>query len=264
MNPGTRPALLLRSSPVILVGLSVVVLLVACRGSGGASSAACGTTGGNVFPNPGFEQGPNPWVSLMTDAWGAPFSVSQRQARSGGNSALLELRSDQAPEKDLLIFGVVRDLTPEKLPETISGYYYVERWEQGTPIQYLQFAVVVDQAENRPEGLVFEGTPIPNHQIRYHLTQVGELPIGVSNAQYVKLSEEPPKLGQWVYFERNLCDDFKELWGDVPKGFKKLRVAFEARYEGRLPDHPPSAADVFFDDLYLGPAEGNPNRPPGS
>lgn len=242
--------------------VAVAVILIAYNDNGGgpsgADSLACGKEGGNLFQNPGFEEGDDPWISLDSPNWGPPFTVSNRQAHSGQNSALLEMRPD--PSLDIKVFGVLQDVTPAKLPEVISGYYYVERWEQGTKIQYLQFAVIVDQAANRPV-ITFEGTPSPNHQIRYPLTEGGnELAAEVLNAAYFKFNA-PVRVGQWTYFERNLCDDFQAAWQDVPEDFAKLRFFFEARYEGRRPEEGPAIADVYYDDLYIGPAAGNPNRP---
>jgi hypothetical protein len=257
-----------RALIVLVLGFSaglvaLVVILTTCSfdfGAKGAASGACGKEGGNVFANPGFEAGQDPWYSKTTPNWGQPFSVSSAQKHGGQNAALLNLRSD--PDIDTRVVGVVQDLTPEKLPEVISGYYYVENWEQSTKIQYMQFAVIVDQAENRPE-IISEGTPSLNHQMRYFLNsnKPEDLTVQILNAQYIVINSEPPAKGRWVYFERNLCDDFQDKWGAVPKAFAKLSIFFEARYEARPPDSGPTSADVYYDDLYLGPAAGNPNRP---
>jgi hypothetical protein len=261
-SPPLALVLLVLGFSAVLVVL--VVVLTTCNFNSdakGAASGACGTEGGNVFANGGFEEGEEPWHSKDTPNWGEPFSVSDAQTHGGEGAALLNLRAD--PELDILVVGVVQDVAPEKFPEIVSGYYYVENWEKSTDIQYLQFAIIVDQATNQPEIASNNATPITNHQMRFFLTSntPDDLTVQISNAKYVVIDSEEPATGRWVYFERNLCDDFQTNWGDVPEGFAKLSFFFEARYEARPADSGPTSADVYYDDLYLGPAAGNPNRP---
>lgn len=207
----------------------------------------------NLFLNPSFEQGRDPWISLETAAWGRPFSATDRAAHSGSNSALLELRSDEEEAGSVRVYGVVYEMKPEEFPELISGYYCVERWDQGTPRQYLQFVVIALAAENIPE----EVASSTNHQMRYILAGVDSQPTFISNARYVMIARGQPKLGEWVRFERNVRDDFEALWSDVPKGYAGLRVFFEVRWDDRQPSDGVSAADVYYDDLYFGPAESD-------
>lgn len=206
-------------------------------------------SGPNLFNNPSFEEGGAPWFSLRTEAWGTPFSVSDRQAQSGARSALLELRADAGEQSPAKVYGVVQEVAPEQFPEELSGYYYVERWEKGTPKQYLQFVVIVFGG-NVPE----DAELATNYQIRYVLAGVDEPPLEIGNAKYVLVNTEAPQVGQWVPFKRNLREDFQRLWGQIPQGYERLRILFEVRWDERPPDADPSAADVFFDDLYLGPA----------
>jgi hypothetical protein len=230
-----------RRRAAFLLALAALVL-TACGGDEGAAGD------GNVFANPGFEEGREPWFSIDSPAWGPPFELSTDRARSGASSALLELRSEQGgPAR---VYGVVQEVAPDELPETISGSYFVDRWEQGTPKQYLQFVVIVWGAANAPR----EVAQVGNHQIRYVLAGVDEPPIEVSNARFVMAGSGAPRRGEWVSFERNLREDFERLWGSVPEGFESVRVLFEVRWDGREPEDAPSAADVYYDDLYLGPA----------
>ncbi|MDZ4278892.1 MAG: hypothetical protein U1B78_07115, partial [Dehalococcoidia bacterium] len=211
---------------------------------------SCGGGGANLFANGGFEDGRDPWFSLMTEAWGEPFVVSDRQAHSGEQSALLELRSeDGGPAR---VHGVVAEVEPEDFPEVLSARYFVERWEQGTPLQYLQIVVIAWNARNIPAEVAQQ--QVPNHQVRYILAGVDRQPTFISNARYVMLSDGPPATGEWVRFERNVREDFQALWGAVPEDFENLRILFEVRWDERQPADGPSAADVYYDDLYLGPA----------
>lgn len=206
----------------------------------------------NQFENGGFEAGRDPWCSLGTSAWGRPFSASGRQSNSGERSALLELNS-QGSEQTARVFGVVTEIAPDEFPEVLSGYYYVDAWERGSPNQYLQFVVIVWEAANAPAEVA-----APNHQIRYVLAGVESQPIEIANARFVMVGTGEPAQGRWVRFERNIRQDFEELWGAVPAGYSRLRVLFEVRWDERTPDDGPAVADVFYDDLYAGPAEGSP------
>ena len=82
-------------------------------------------------------------------------------------------------------------------------------------------------------------------------------PTFVQNARYVFITREPPKVGQWVHFERNISQDVQQLWGDVPVGFTNIRILFEVRWDNRSPSDGTSEGDVYYDDLYVGPAPGS-------
>ena len=248
--------------PSPLLGLASVVALAltlaACGGGGGGAAAPTDTPPptrppeANLLENPGFEEGEEPWFSLDSEAWGKPFTVSTRQAHSGSQSALLELRSEDPGPDRTRVYGVVQEVSPEEFPEVLSGWYYVENWRQGTPKQYLQFVVIVFDAENLPREVQSLGAN--NFQVRYVLAGVDEPPLRISNARYVMVGTGEPEEGTWVYFERNIRQDFLDLWGIVPEGYESIRVFFEVRWDDRSPDDGPSTGDVYYDDLYLGPA----------
>jgi hypothetical protein len=218
----------------------------------------CGATPaaatGNALRNGGFESGSEPWTSLGTADWGTPFTVTQLHPHSGANSAYLQLRSEDGGTTK--VYGVVQEFSPGQLPETLSGYYYVDKWEQGTPKQYLQFVVIVNGAANIPQEVTRLGAH--NHQVRYILAGVDTQPTNIANSRYVFVTKEQPKLGQWVHFERNVRQDFCKLWGSLPAGFTSIRVFFETRWDERKDTDAPSSADVYYDDIYWGPASGAP------
>jgi uncharacterized membrane protein (UPF0127 family) len=207
------------------------------------------STVGNSLANGGFEEGAAPWCSLDSSAWGTPFFVSDARAFSGQQSALLKLKSDDGG--DARVYGVVQEVAMDEFPEMLSAEYFVDSWEQGTPNQYLQAVVIVWDADNVPAEVAGVG----NHQIRYILAGVDTQPTSISNARYVMVSEEQPRVGEWVRFERNVRQDFLDLWGSVPEGYDRLRVFFEVRWDDRMPDDGPSSADVYYDDLYFGSSE---------
>jgi hypothetical protein len=112
-----------------LLLLAAVILAGAC---GGAQPQPATTTprqnvdiAANLFVNPSFEEGEEPWFSMTTEAWGTPFRVSDAAAHSGEHSAFLEMRA--GPEEvGARVFGVVQEIAPEQFPELLSGYYRVE------------------------------------------------------------------------------------------------------------------------------------------
>jgi hypothetical protein len=237
----------------ILLGLAA--LAAACGGgdeSQPATSPQPPVGHGNLFANPSFEQGREPWVSLSTEPWGSPFSLSSETAHTGTHSAFLEMRA--TADAGTRVWGVVQEMSPEEFPELISGYYRVGQWTRGTSVQYLQFVVVVFGATNMPP-------PFPNYQIRYPLAGIDAPPYGMLNAEFILVGTQEPVSDDWVYFERNVRQDFLKEWGVVPEGFSKIRTLFVVRYEDKEEGVTTPTADVFYDDLYLGPATANPNAP---
>ncbi len=271
----------MRSRPALFRWISLLtcaaVIFSACGGSNGADDPTpaptpsplatadpnCASPGGgaaeSALQNGGFEAGSEGWTSLATQDWGRPFAVSRAQAHSGVNSAYLQLRSEDGG--DTKVYGVVQELGPGELPEMLSGYYFVEHWEQGTPKQYLQFVVIVTGASNIPQEVRDLGAN--NHQIRYILAGVDAQPTDIANSRYVMVSTEQPQIGQWVRFERNVRQDFCALWGNLPAGYSGIRVLFETRWDEREDTAAPSTADVYYDDLYWGPAAGALDDPEG-
>lgn len=45
------------------------------------------------------------------------------------------------------------------------------------------------------------------------------------------------------------------------EGFSKIHILFELRHDDKAAGSGEVKADVFYDDLYVGPAAANPNRP---
>ena len=224
--------------PIALVATAIIA---ACGGGGQEETASPSPPQGNVFQNPGLEEGRDPWFSLSEPE----FILAENIAHAGEASALLRMRADPQHE-GAKVFYLVQEMTPEQLPEVLSGYYRVTTWTRGTRLQYLQFAVIAFGADNLPGGF-------PNYQIRYILAGIDEVPFLIGNARFVFLSREDPPLDQWVSFQVDVRDDFQRLWGAVPKDYEKIRVLFEVRYDSKATGEAPGA-DVYYDDLYFGPA----------
>ena len=197
----------------------------------------------NAFANGGFENGTAPWFFLEGNPNWLGFSVIRGLAHSGSSSGRILI--DAGPEaRRTKVYGLIQEVSPPTFPETISGYYRIEKWQRGTPKQYLQFVVIVF------------GDPLTtkwsNHQIRYLLTGVDKPPFGIGNAKFVIIGSKEPVLGEWVRFERKVSEDFKSLWGWVPSGYEKIRVLFEARYDQKGADASRILAEVYYDDLFFG------------
>jgi hypothetical protein len=241
----SMPSNIRAAFPIGLVSLLLLAALLAGACGGGGE----GGNESNLLANPGFEEGKEPWYSMETSGWGAPFEVSDAVAHSGQYSAHLSLRPPPQPSEHEVL-GAVQDLTPSSFPEFLSGFYRVENWKRGTDIQYLQFVVIAILPENAG-----------NIQIRYLLAGTATDPFRIDNAKFVYLSEEEPRVGEWVYFERNIADDFQQQWGQAPEKVQELRVFFETRYDSPTAIQPDVGGDVYYDDLYVGSKADAPTYP---
>ena len=202
----------------------------------------------NLFGNPGFEEGTQYWFALHEEAL-----QTSNIAHSGQASAYLRMRDD-ADVQDAKAYSIVQEMAPEQFPELISGFYRVEDWRRGTENQYLQLTVVVFAPTNL-------GGQYPNYQMHYPLVGLAEIPFAIDNARFNFVSRDfEPRQEEWVYFEANIKKDFEEQWTAVPEGYSKIRVISEVRFDGKVAGLP-VWADVYYDDLYMGPADANPNKP---
>lgn len=239
-------AAMLRRFPVVVLGLALVAL--SCNGDdsqpNGPPASPQPDGAANLFLNPGLEDGADPWFFLKPDG---PFTRTDALAQSGEYSAMFEMR-DPPEAMDAKVYYLVQEIAPAEFPEFLSGYYRVEKWEKGTPKQYLQFVVIAFGVDNLPGGF-------PNHQIRYILAGIDSPPFPITNAHFIFLGKEEPALGEWVRFETNVREDFERLWGAAPEGFEKIRILFEVRWDSKTPGNA-AEADVYYDDLYFGPAGG--------
>lgn len=231
-------------SPGIVTFLALAVILCLTVLSCGSSDDNGG--GDNVFENPGFEDGREPWYSLRPP----DFILTDERAHSGSYSAHLRMREGLSSD-ETKIYYLVQEVAPEEFPDVISGNYLVENWNKGTKNQYLQFVVIAFGGDRTgfppcPDG------PCSNYQIRYLLAGIDEDPFQILNAKFIYLSEDQPVEGEWVQFERDVRQDFLDVWGTVPEGFEKIRVLFEVRYDDKLPDEDRIEGDVYYDDLFLG------------
>ena len=223
---------------VAVVGVAIVTSVCGDDEQGSAPDAS-----GNLFGNPGFENGRDPWFSLKPP----DFTVSDNAPLAGAGAALLEMRAP-LDASGPAVYYLIQEISPTEFPEVISGYYRVENWTKGTPKQYLQFVVIAFDVKNIPGDF-------SNHQIRYPLAGIDSEPFPIGNAKFIFVTREQPQQGQWVRFERNLREDFEQVWGAAPQNFTKLRILFEVRYDDKVSGDGTPEADVYWDDLFIGPRQ---------
>ena len=226
----------------------VAVIAVACSGDDGPSPtaspspAATGTEPvGNLLVNPGFEEGDDPWYTIVEESG---FEVTTELPHEGDHSALLRM-DDPLSAEGGKVYYLVQEITPEEFPDVVEGFYRVENWHRGTLRQYVQFVIIAFGPSNFP-------TTVSNYQLRYLLAGIDSPPFDIGNAHFVFVNRDEPVEGEWVPFSLNVRDDFEELWGRVPEDTEKLRLLFEVRWDGKEAGDGTPRADVYYDTLYAG------------
>jgi hypothetical protein len=226
----------------ILAACVYLTASVACSGGGNGDDSSTAGASGNLFPNPGFEEGADPWYTLNEESG---FTVTDEYAYSGTHSALLNMDDPVEASGQGKVYYLVQDIEPEELPEYVEGYYRVENWERGTPLQYLQFVIIAWAPANFPPTS-------NNYQLRYIIAGIDSPPFDIGNAHFVFLSREDPVIGEWTKFSANVREDFQRLWNAVPEDFESLRLLFEVRWDYKEAGSGAPRGDVYYDDLYIG------------
>lgn len=205
----------------------------------------------NILVNPGFEDGDTGWSYRQQPEW-LGFGVSDGFARTGSRALELRLR-DNAQDERTRITGATQILATQEIPEFLSGYYFVEEWAPSATFQYMQMVVSVKGADFNDD---FE-----YHEIRVPIGGIDREPFLLSNARFSFISRDQPQVGEWTYFSYPLRDAFQTVLGRVPDAFESLEVFFEVRYDDKTATQGETRAHVYYDDLYIGSQQGNPNRP---
>lgn len=234
----------LRRTVFAFIALSAALAIGgACSGGDDGDDSTPNPTG-NLFVNAGFEDGPNPWVTLDEDSG---FTVTSEYAHSGANSALLNMDDPVDASGQGKVYYLVQEVSPDEFPEMVEGYYRVENWQRGTPLQYLQFVIIAIGPKNNP-------TTSTNFQLRYIIGGIDAPPFEIGNAHFVFLSRDDPVIGEWTKFSANVKEDFQRLWNTVPEDYETLRLLFEVRWDYKSAGSGAPRADVYYDDLYIGDA----------
>jgi hypothetical protein len=205
----------------------------------------------NRLQNAGFESGEAPWYALEQGEW-RRFAIADGFARTGEHSLKLELRGEEAAERTRIAGAIQRIEGGAPFPEFLSGYYYVDRWEPIEPFQYLQFVVSI-HGGNHPDGGDI-------HQVRFIVAGAQRPPFTLSNAVFLFLRRGQPDIGEWTYFSYPILDAVRTRLGWDPVDWEFIEVFFEVRYDQKTIGTV-AAADVYYDDLYIGQQALNPNRP---
>jgi hypothetical protein len=218
-------------------------LLLLCLVLGVSAEALA--QGQNLVRNPSFED-ETAWSSRRHPGW-HPFTVTNRRAHSGAYSAVTAL--EKHPVTDgAQIWGAVQEFKIRKLPRKIGIWYRIEDWKQTVPKQYVQVVVMVH--DERLARL----TTQPQMQVRYLLAGLSEPPYpDPVNGRYLMAGPKKPKQGRWIYFERDLVQDFVKAWGWYPENFQRMEIFLEARYDEPVPEGADIAGEVYWDDVVLTP-----------
>ena len=239
-------------SPGFIVILGFLILMMMSSCSPRTGPAPRWENPDNLLTNPSFENGRDPWKSLTDSSpfW-RDFEIADTVAHSGRHSARLPLDSLRQNDSGTWVWGVVRDFESlDHLPKTLSGHFRVHRWQQGTHFQYLQVAVLLFPKESGfPKA--FDDPTVPL-QVAWVLAGIDRPPFPILNRKFVFAGPLEVPQDRWIPFEFDLTRDFFHHWGFVPEDFSKLRILFEARYDGWQLGQGEVSGDVFFDDLYLG------------
>lgn len=223
--------------PWLIIGAA---LASGCNGGGDSIDE------NNLVVNPGFEDGATGW-----DALSGELNITSEQSSSGGSSMLIEMRETVESPSHFLV-AAFQEISPGEVPESLSFEYLVGHWLKGTERQYLEASVVVTSSDPRMPACP-GGGPCPNIQLRYILGGVSVDPDSIGNVRYLFPGEENPAIGEWVSFETNFREDLAAVWGIAPEQVTKVRLQFEARFNGRSPSEGPLEADFYIDNVYFGP-----------
>jgi hypothetical protein len=205
----------------------------------------------NVIFNPGFEAGAEGWNSVA--AGGAEAAVDEGHARAGERSLLLAL-DPITPDGGSA--GAVQQVQTTALPEYLSGWYRVERWDLDAEFVYLQFVV-------RLRGAALPGD-FQVHELRFIIAGAERDPEEPpEGAAYVYLSRDDPERGEWTYFGYPVRQTFASRFGAEPTTWESMEIALEARYVRATDVAGDDGANVLvlIDDLFAGPFIDNPNQP---
>jgi hypothetical protein len=141
----------------------------------------------------------------------------------------------------------MQEVVPGKgFPECLEGWWKVDQWQRGTAKQYIQ-AVIISSVKIPGGG---------DKQIRMVLSGMEQPSYNLTNARYFFADPArsfTPRLGEWVEFRCETAKWFAEAWGSLPDPSLPVKVFVEARFDDRKEGDGPSVADVYFDDLWLGP-----------
>lgn len=245
---------------------SLALILLSLAMACGGESEEAGPIAA-ALSDPGFEEGGEAWGYVGEYKLGL-FRVSEAYAHSGTHSGHLFLDSRAVPPlMTVRAASGVQELAPEAFPETLSGWYRVEKWQAEAPETGLFVNILVYvMGDPRTMEIVRPDDPnagpppaqYPGYAVSYRLA--GDLS---ATQELVEAQEESwgnvgtrdlgvgaPRAGEWVRFELPLRADFEEIWGVVPSGYGSLRIILQTLWMDR-PAGSEVMADVYFDDLEL-------------
>jgi len=238
----------------VLFGFALLVPILAGSGCGLLDAppplATPSPPEGNLLSNPGFEDGDQGWLAPQQAAW-TSFTVVDGTAHGGSRSMRLRLPGDPSARSHTA--GGMQALDTRVFPDFLSGFYRVDSWRPNAGQQYLQFVVRVIGGDL--------GDGAPTHEVRFVIAGAERDMPATRDAHLFFISRAAPAIGRWTYFSYPIGHAFESRFGKVPLRWDGIQLSFEVRYDNLTVDAPFEAADVYFDDLYMGYQFQNPNRP---
>lgn len=220
----------------------LITLMAAC----GGDDKGAPDDPDNLLTNGNFEDGSEGWSTRDDTA-----TASSEVVRTGSGSLLVSFAMDaESPVNGAAL--AFQELGLEEVPEFLSFDYRIDDWIRGTDLQYVEAVVIVEGSGVGMPQCPAGGDPCPNIQMRYVLAGVISEPTTIVNARWRFVGEQEPEAGEWLHFEADLRNDMTEAWGSLPSVVTSVKLQLEVRYEGRVPDELDGAANVYWDNVYLG------------
>ena len=182
----------------------------------------------NALVNGGFEDGLPPWLGLPLP------EATEERAHSGARS--LRLLTDVASAA-----GASQAILTAEFPQYLSGFFWVEDWPEDRAEAYIAAVVTV------------HGDGVPDDRLVFVLGAGARGAPDVPPEEAVFLDRNAPSQGAWTYFAYPLWEAWVAKRGQVPVTWTSVDITLVIVGAGQR---------TYFDDIYMGPQLGNPNRPP--
>jgi hypothetical protein len=203
----------------------------------------------NVIRNHDFENGTEPWSAVASGGGAVMLSAD---AAFSGEQGLVVSFSGEDEKAGVPASGAIQRVDAGSVPEVISGYYRVERWNAGAATLQIDVVVRMLGAQN-PDG-------DDVHEARFVLALSGsELP-PEPGVRQVYLRREAPETGRWRRLSFPVLEAIQEELFWDPTQLDGVVIGMTVRHGSPDASDSPEAL-VYFDRMYAGPLAFDPNGP---
>lgn len=221
----------------------------------------------SLFPNGNFSKGNLNWFTYQYKNRGG-FRVVRDGPGDGtypsGPAGRLTLEPGPAKPGFRVATMEIEDKQLLELPKRLRGRYFVETWEPGIAMPWIEVGVVAFGPDTRPMTppayakyvtLVLAGRDQEKIQTRTYFDLGNEVKIIPKDAEgkpTVKLGTDV-ETGRWIEFEFDVEDAFREHWGVMSNSCNGVRVFGKIVVGDYIPEEKGEfKAVVYFDDIYAG------------